>query len=91
MPPKPDCCVVWGNRSPSWAPRSRGLVTSDYSDGDGSLGTVKGLTENHSVLTPQRWEGWGFKNREQPPLLSANEMTPTHVTLNESDASESIT
>jgi len=23
-PPKPDCCVVWGNRSPNWAPMVQG-------------------------------------------------------------------
>ena len=24
MPPKPDCCVVWGNRSLTWAPMVQG-------------------------------------------------------------------
>jgi len=27
------------------------------------LGAVKGLTENHPVLTLPRWEGLGFKQR----------------------------
>jgi len=42
MPPKPDCCVVWGNRSPTWAPMVQGPVTSDYSERDGLLGDCEG-------------------------------------------------
>ena len=36
---------------------SRGLVTSDSQMEMGLLGTMKGLTENHPVLPPPRWEG----------------------------------
>jgi len=77
MPPKPDCCVVWGIGTRLGLQWSRGLVMFDYSDGDGFLGGCEG-TNQEPPFNPTEVGGLGIQT-EQSPLTQQNEVTPVET------------
>jgi len=47
----------------------------------GLWGPVKGVTENHSVITPQRQEGWGFKTENGHHFSAYEVISLFHIML----------